>query len=89
MPPLWTVPHADAVHRGGDRCGLSVSADSVVFPNDINTAVDDGFDDNVAAQEATGAPPVEDAKVRIKQNKFCDQSGYGAERNWNNNCLGD
>ena len=41
------------------------------FPTDINTAVDEGFDDNVVeviAQEAAGAPPVEDAKVRIKQN---------------------
>ena len=57
------------------------------FPTDINTAVDEGFDDNVAvatAQEATGALPVEDAKVRIKQNKYFYQSGYGAER-----CLRD
>ena len=41
------------------------------FPTDINTAVDEGFDDNVVeviAQEAAGALPVEDAKVRKKQN---------------------
>ena len=54
------------------------------FPTDINTAVDEGFDDNVVeviAQEAAGALPVEDDKVRIKKNKFCYQSGYGAECN--------
>ena len=41
------------------------------FPTDINTAVDEGFDDNVVvatAQEATGVLPVEDTNVRIKQN---------------------
>ena len=54
------------------------------FPTDINTAVDEGFDDNLVvatAQEATGGPHVEDAKVRIKQIKCVYQSGYGAERN--------
>ena len=41
------------------------------FPTDINTAVDEGFDDNVVemiAQEAAGVLPVEDTNVRIKQN---------------------
>ena len=54
------------------------------FPTDINSAIDEGFDDNVVvatAQEVAGAPPVEYAKVRIKQNKFCYQSGHRAERN--------
>ena len=54
------------------------------FPTDINTAVDEGFDDNVVemiAQESAGALPVEDAKVRIKQNFFFYLSEYGAERN--------
>ena len=54
------------------------------FPTDINSAIDEGFDDNVVvatAQEAAGAPPVKYAKVRIKQNKFCYQSGHRAERN--------
>ena len=43
------------------------------FPTEINTAVDEGFEDNVVemiAQEAAGALPVEDDKVRIKQNYF-------------------
>ena len=54
------------------------------FPTDINTAVDEGFDDNLVvatAPEATGALPVEDAKVRIKQNKCVYQSGFCAESN--------
>ena len=41
------------------------------FPTDINAAIDEGFDDNVVvatAQEGAGTLPVEDAKVRIKQN---------------------
>ena len=43
------------------------------FPTAINTAIDEGFNDNVVvatAQEGAGTLPVEDAKVRIKQNNL-------------------
>ena len=42
------------------------------FPTDINTAIDEGFDNIVVtAQEAAGSPPpIEDAKVRIKQKQL-------------------